>query len=102
MFRWIARLGCLNVAVNKPGFVEVDSIYRDLETVMSATDKNTIGKRTEGRLIAADFLTYTLKAFLIGVATSVVLSAGVVMLAQSSAQDDATTGKASREMKAAP
>jgi hypothetical protein len=69
---------------------------------MPTNKNNTIGNRTAGRLIAADFLTYTLKAFLIGVAASVVLSAAVVMLAQTSAQGDATSGNVSRVMKEAP
>ena len=45
-----------------------------------------------GRLMAADFFAYTLKAFLIGVATSIVLSGAVILLAQSTAQEDAALG----------
>ncbi|MFM9967480.1 MAG: hypothetical protein ACKVQK_03615 [Burkholderiales bacterium] len=45
----------------------------------------------QGRLIAADFFSYTLKAFLIGVATSAVLSGGVVLLAQAAAQDESSS-----------
>lgn len=45
---------------------------------------------SKGRLIAADFLTYTVKAFLIGIATSLVLGSAVILLAQSASQDDAT------------
>ncbi len=43
---------------------------------------------SKGRLIAADFLTYTVKAFLIGVATSAVLGGAVILLAQSTALDE--------------
>lgn len=58
--------------------------------------------KSEGRLIAADFFTYTLKAFVIGVATSAVLGGAVVLLAQSSAQDDATTTSEHPEIRQAP
>jgi hypothetical protein len=51
-------------------------------------DKNN----SKGRLIAADFFSYTLKAFLIGIATSVVLGGAVILLAQSTGQDDAALG----------
>ena len=44
----------------------------------------------QGRLIAADFLTYTVKAFLIGVTTSVILAGAVILLAQSGAEDEST------------
>ena len=43
---------------------------------------------SKGRLIAADFLTYTVKAFLIGVAASAVLGGAVILLAQSTVQDE--------------
>jgi len=43
---------------------------------------------SKGRLIAADFFAYTLRAFLIGIAASIVLGGAVVLLAQSSTQDD--------------
>jgi thiol:disulfide interchange protein len=59
-------------------------------------------RHSEGRLIAADFFTYTLKAFVIGVATSAVLGGAVVLLAQSSAQDDATTTSERQEIRQAP
>ena len=45
-------------------------------------------KNAKGPLIAADFLTHTVKAFLIGVAASVVLGGAVILLAQSGPQDD--------------
>lgn len=51
-------------------------------------DKNN----SKGRLIAADFFAYTLKAFLIGVATSMVLGGAVILLAQSAGQDDPALG----------
>jgi len=47
---------------------------------------------SKGRLMAADFFAYTLKAFLIGIATSMVLGGAVILLAQSTGQDDPALG----------
>ena len=66
---------------------EIETANTDgIETDMP--NKNT----STGRLIAADFFASTLKALLIGVATSIVLSGAVILLAQSTAQDDAALG----------
>jgi hypothetical protein len=46
-------------------------------------------KKSQGRSITADFLTYTLRALAIGLATALALGAGVLFLAQSSGQDEA-------------
>lgn len=49
-------------------------------------------QKPQGRLIAADFLTYTLRALGIGLAAAVVLGGAVLLLAQSGTSDDSTTG----------
>lgn len=49
-------------------------------------------QKPQGRLIAADFLTYTLRALGIGLVAAVVLGGAVVLLAQSGTADDSATG----------
>ncbi|MSQ50983.1 MAG: hypothetical protein EXR28_03740 [Betaproteobacteria bacterium] len=65
-------------------------------------NNNPAGHKTDGRLMAADFFSYTLKAFLIGVAASVVLSGAVILLAQSPAQDDTNSTNETSEIRQAP
>ena len=48
------------------------------------TNKNN----SKGLLMAADFLTYTVKAFMIGIVTSVVLSGAVILVAHSTNADE--------------
>lgn len=64
-----------------------------------AADNNT---NTKGRLIAADFLTHTVKAFLIGVAASIVLGGAVILLAQSTGGDDAALNGETPASKESP
>ena len=65
-------------------------------------NNNSTVHKTGGRLMAADFFSYTLKAFLIGVATSVILSGAVILLAQSNAQDDGNAIDETSRIKDAP
>ncbi len=55
---------------------------------MPPQNNNSTVRKSDHRLMAADFFSHTLKAFLIGVGASVVLSGAVILLAQSTAQYD--------------
>jgi len=62
----------------------------------------THNNNSKGRLIAADFLTHTVKAFLIGVAASFVLGGAVILLAQSNGGNDAALNGETPASKESP
>ena len=64
--------------------------------------KAVLQEKTQARLIAADFLADTLRAFLIGLGVAITLSGAVILLAQSSAPHEAAPGNKSVALKEAP
>ena len=70
---------------------------------MAADNNNkNPGQTTDGRLIAADFFNYTVKAILIGLVASVVLGGAVILIAQSTSQDDTSLNNETPAIKEAP
>ncbi len=64
--------------------------------------KAALQEKTQARLMAADFLAYTLRAFLIGLGVAITLSGAVILLAQSSAPHEAAPGNNAVTLKDAP
>jgi len=69
---------------------------------MAADNNKKTGQKTDGRLIAADFFNYTFRAILIGLVASVVLGGAVILIAQSTSQDDTNLNSDAPAIKEAP
>jgi hypothetical protein len=84
----VCQIGLFQCSCRKsPAAIQAAITCRDRKKTRIGTDMPN-NNNTQGRLIAADFLTHTVKAFLIGVTTSVVLAGAVILLAQSGGEDE--------------